>query len=104
MEKSRDTKSNFPAIRALIFCVWFALHFKIVFHYFVKNALSAYKTKIYATCRSVISTTFRYLVGESYFMYQTPILVAVFKMERRGGGVRRGGEDSPLLAENADLS
>ena len=78
MEKSRDTKSNFPAIRALIFCVWFALHFKIVFYCFVTNALSAYKTKIYATCRSVISTTFRNLVGESYFMYQTPISVATF--------------------------
>ena len=78
----------------------------LFFDYFVTNALSASNTKNYATCRSVISTTFRNLVGESYFMYQTPILVAVFKVERSGGGggVRRGGEDSPLLAENADLS
>ena len=93
MEKSRDTKSNFPAIRALIFCVWFALHFKIFFffYYFVTNALSAYNTKIYAICRSVISTTFRNLVGESYFMYQTPVLVAFFKVERGWGGGGVGG-------------
>ena len=49
-------------------------------------------------------------------MYQTPILVATFlglqvyervSLRWKGGGggkVRRGGEDSPLLAENADLS
>ena len=50
-------------------------------------------------------------------MYQTPILVATFlglqvyervslrwKGMGGGGGMRRGGEDSPLLVENADLS
>ena len=72
------------------------------FYCLVTNALSAYNTKIRATCRSAISITFRNLVGESYIMFH---FILLFKVEGGGGGVGgRGGEVSPLMAENADLS